>query len=205
MLNNIKKLRGFYDLMWEDGYPPDIIPYDSYWAFRWGPQSIKTVLSYRKISSLFKSGCNQESREMVSAKNEYITNKFSCVYGQTRESKFISIIDKLEKYNITTRDELRTLIHNNILRLASDDTLSIKHPKLTALFGTLLITICILYFLVASYLLIFIQNNISEVLSEFIFMNSLVLIFAYFIYRYSVKLFILSKKLNKRLKNISLI
>lgn len=48
----IKNLRGFYDLTWEDGYPPDIIQYDSYWAFRWGYQSeLYSVIEKRKLSS----------------------------------------------------------------------------------------------------------------------------------------------------------
>lgn len=142
----MKLPRGLYDFMWEDGYPRDLIPRDSYWAFRWGYQSVRAVRSYRKIQNLKMQGYSRESDEVKDATEQYKADKFACRYGRRGDQEMRIVVAKLEES--IPRKKLRSLIrYGDFRKNAKDGSIQIRRHYISAIGAGLYILFCIISFL----------------------------------------------------------
>jgi len=194
----MKLWKGFHDLMRKDGYPDRLIPYDSYWLFRWGPQSIWAVRSFKKLLSLPE---NTPKEKIEEAREQYAANKFACEFGKPGNKYFRNFITRANDEGIN-KSELRSLIMYKDLYTAKNGQIQLRNSFIGLLIGKIFILLCLVAFLLLSLLIIF--SPASIIVKTFLLIGYLLkyCIFALIIYRCTIRPYLIAKRLKPIIERI---
>ena len=135
----MKLWKGFHDLMRKDGYPYEFIPFDSPWLFRWGPQSIRAVRSFNKLSSLPES---TPKKQMEDAQEQYAADKFACRFGKPGNQHFRNFITRASNEGIS-KGELRSLIMYKDLYAEKSGQIQLRESFIGLLIGKIFVLLCL--------------------------------------------------------------
>ena len=201
IFEHIKNLRGFHDLMREDGDPHDIIPHDSCWVFRWGYQSIRAVRSYRKMEVLYKQGFENGSDEIKEAKEQYAEAQFACQFGQPEKKAYRDYIKEVEAAEID-KSELRILVYNKDIQGIEEDKIHIRESTTSTLVGGIYMFLCVTAFLLFLAMIFF--SPAILILKIFLLFISCLVFFGcgFSVYLTVVKPFFIAKRLKQNLKTV---
>ena len=196
----MKLWKGFHDLMRKDGYPDGLIPYDSYWLFRWGPQSIQATRSFKKLLSLTE---HTPKDQMEEAREQYAASKFACRFGKPGDKNFRSFVDHARNEGVS-KSELRSLIMYKDLYIEKNGQIQLRESFIGLLIGRIFVLFCLIAFTIISLLIMF--SPASIIAKTLLILGYLVkyCIFALIMYRCTVYPYLIARRLKPIFEKIKI-
>lgn len=196
----MKLWKGFHDLMRKDGYPDRLIPYDSYWLFCWGPQSIRAVRSFKKLESLPES---TPKKQMEDAQEHYAADKFACRFGKSGDKNFRNFIACASNEGIS-KAELRSLIMCKDLYAEKNGQIQLRESFIGLFIGKIFVLLCLVAFLLLSLLII--SSPASVIVKIFLLLGYLIkyCVFAFIIYGCTIHPYLIARRLKPILERIKI-